>query len=124
MDGLHIFIYTGIHCEIQLTSQPEDVTVPIGGTARFNCTYQGTTEVPFWSIGSIVYPIDRLPDRHVYMNQVLIVTNVLASDSGKTYQCSFFEPESRIATLTVLIPEGKECCSYIIAKLFTTTHSY
>lgn len=33
--------------------------------------------------------------------------NVQASDTGRTYRCSFFEVQSRIATLTVLIPEGK-----------------
>ena len=95
-------------CEILITSEPQDATVSIGDTAYFNCSYMGTTDVPFWVINSIPYPIDRLPGRHEYRNQVLSVGDVRLTDSGRTYQCSFFEPRSMVATLTVLNPEGKD----------------
>ena len=85
---------------IEILVGPQDVTVSVGQTAHFSCLYAGTTVVPFWVIDNKVFPIDRLPERHSYSN-VLTVSNVLASDSGRTYRCSFKDPESRTATLTV-----------------------
>lgn len=87
---------------IQILWEPEDITVEEGDTAIFNCSYTGTLEVPFWYIGSDAFSLGSLPDRHMYLNEMLIVTDVRLSDNYTTYQCSFIEVSSRTAILTVV----------------------
>ena len=87
--------------EIEIVAEPQDITVSVGATAQFACSYTGTAIAPLWVIGNEVFTVDQLPDRHSYSNKVLTVSNVQESDSGETYRCSFIKPESRMATLTV-----------------------
>ena len=88
--------------------EPQDITVYKGESVQFDCDYTGTFDFPLWFIDGIGYPFNGLPDRCLYRNQILTMVDVELSDSGKTFQCSFIEPSSRIATLTVLIPEGND----------------
>lgn len=80
--------------------------VYVGEVVQFNCNYRGTFDVPFWYIGGIGYPVDGLPTGCTYRNRILTVSDVQKIDSGKTFQCSFIEPQSRIAILTVIL-QGK-----------------
>ena len=101
-----------IVCSIQILSHPQDISVPVGGIAYFNCTYSGTLAVPFWIIRERVFSIQNLPERHSYSDQALIVENVQESDNGSTYRCSFFDIQSATATLTVLVfTNGRHQCS-------------
>ncbi len=93
--------------KIEMWSEPQDITVSPGGTAQFPCSVTGTSVPPLWIIGNEMFPVDRLPPRHSYSNQVLTVGDVQVSDSGRTYQCSYMTPQSRTATLTVLQIGGK-----------------
>ena len=97
----------------------------VGGTAHFNCSYTVTTGppehypegkpvLPIWAIGNsnyaksyiLAWPFeDHLPDRHSYSNQILTVSNVQLSDSGKAYLCTFDNPSGGTGTLTVLPPQ-------------------
>ena len=83
-----------------------------GGVAMFNCSYSGTTVLPFWSINGILYPIDRLPSNHSYVRQRLIVSDVQLSDNGTQYQCVFITIRSNIGTLYVIPEEGMHYQSF------------
>ena len=100
--------------EITIIEGPQNVTVTEGHLALFNCTYNGTDDLPLWYISGASYLIQGgsqgLPERHTYSKQSMAVHNVQASDNGRTYSCGFLfgEISSSIATLTVIpTPRGK-----------------
>lgn len=104
---LATFYHCAGNCAIVITSEPQDAAAFVGDTVQFNCNYEGTFDVPFWYIGGTAYATDGLPRRHSYRNRILTVTDVQLTDSGQTYQCSFINPQSRIATLTVSTRRGR-----------------
>ena len=83
----------------------------------FNCSYSGTTVLPFWFINGIFYPIDRLPSNHSYVGWRLIVRDVQLSDNNTHYQCAFITIRSNIGTLYVI--PAKEGMQVIYQSFFT-----
>ena len=93
---------TYIPAVIEFTNEPEDAFVDEGDDAIFNCSYSGTTALPFWFINGTFYSITSLPSNHSYQRQMLIVKHVQVSDSGTAYQCAFITIRSKIGTLYVI----------------------
>ena len=102
------YCYSYTPVAVHFINEPEDTTIEEGGVAKFNCTYTGTTDSPYWKINGRLYPTDLLPINHSYYRQMLIFEYVQLSDNGTQYQCVFVGKRSRIATLYVYpTNEGK-----------------
>lgn len=61
---LVIILATGF--EFQFIDEPADVIANVGDTVQFNCAYTGSSELPYWFINGLYFPVDRLPQRHFF----------------------------------------------------------
>ena len=96
-------LFVGVHGAVTITSEPADAYVTEGDSAYFNCSYNGTRDVPIWTVNGIHYLDGSYPERHIYdsKSQVLEIYDTVLTDNGSTYQCTVFTKLSRIATLFV-----------------------
>ena len=70
--------------------QPMNVTVYVGGSAFFPCTYAGTRSLPLWRIGGLDYDRLSVPPRHSFSSSGLTIHDCQIADNGVSYMC-FFE---------------------------------
>lgn len=111
---------------MKFTCSPVDAFAVAESSARFCCSYIGTSDLPFLRINSTIYRPTNLPPNHYYTrNGGLLVYNVGRSMNGTTYSCVHVDYdadtgkqlfiESCKATLIVgeSATEGSdpECCS-------------
>lgn len=76
-----------------------NVTVYVGGSAFFPCTYTGTSTLPLWRIGGTVHDRLSIPPRHSFSSSGLTIHDCKIADNGVSYMC-FFEVISRDLALS------------------------
>ena len=114
------YVHIAVLCfAVTITTQPRDVTVPLGGTAVFTCLVEldenvGTDDVQWDHMGNVITHLSTNPyvvinditNEATQLNSTLIITNVMGEHVGP-YQFVLDLNDgvvmSRRATLTVLI---------------------
>lgn len=77
-------IHTG---EITVFDRPSNATVAAGEEVTFHCRFNGTSDLPLWDIGGIVYSSSRLPAGFQYTEEGLHIAAVWESLNNTKFTC-------------------------------------
>lgn len=111
VSNLCLFLFLlnhSVQC-ITFLEGPSDVHVALGDEAQFNCTYNGTDDLPAIIINGTYRRFANLPARHTFDSMKLTVTDVQPSDNGTRYQCTFPGVNSSVGRIIIIGESYRPC---------------